>query len=251
MNLLALQKVDWLVSNFWGENKQDYLESMGIHYDASIGFLDFLKKLNASGDEETIVKIINMIFMDTAFRRCYDSGWNIFFVRVDVVADDLMKLLAQEGYKVEGFEIRLEEKEPREKVYGKGQVYDFYADIREITKNVRNEVAIMDAYPDEDLLVLYLEKIPVRVKVKILTNKPKGNFITVAQKFKAKPNADFEVRRSDDCHDRMFFVDSSCWVIGQSIKDAAKKPTYLVKIEAFDRFKKMFDDIWAKATILI
>lgn len=248
--MLVLQKVDWLVKNFWEDSTKDYIQSLGIYYNED-SFFDFLKRLNSNGDEATILTIINMIFMDTNFRRCYDTGWNINYIRVDVVADELMKLLVEEGFKVEGFEVQLAKKEPREKVYDKGQVYDFYTDIREITKNARVEVLVMDAYADEDLLVLYLDKIPLNVKIRILTNKPQGNFIQIAKKFKTKPKIDFEVRQSKDCHDRLFFVDDSCWVIGQSLKDAAKKPTYLVKIEAYVLFKKMFDDLWANASILI
>ena len=92
------------------------------------------------------------------------------------------------------------------------------------------------------MLDLYLEKIPIGLKIKILTNKPQDNFVTVAQKFKIKPKVDFEVRKNKDCHDRLFFVDNACWIIGQSIKDAGKKPTYLVKIVAYDLFRNIFDD---------
>lgn len=138
-----------------------------------------------------------------------------------------------------------------EKVYPKGHMYDFYKDIRDITKDVKNEVFVIDAYVDEELLNLYLEKIPLGVKIRILTNKPQGNFITVAKKFKVKPNVDFQVRKSKDCHDRLFFIDNECWVIGQSVKDAGKKPTYLVKIEGYDLFRKIFDDLWKNASILV
>ncbi len=138
-----------------------------------------------------------------------------------------------------------------EKVYPKGHIYDFYKDIRDITKEAKNEVFVIDAYVDEDLLNLYLEKIPIGVKIKILTKQPKGNFITVAQKFKIKPKVDFEVRRSNDCHDRLFFIDDKCWVMGQSVKDAGKKPTYLVKIEVYDLFRKVFDDLWKTASKLV
>jgi len=138
-----------------------------------------------------------------------------------------------------------------EKVYPKGHTYDYYNDIRDITKDAKSEVFVIDAYVDEELLNLYLEKIPIDVKIRILTNKPQGNFITVAQKFKTKPRVDFEVRRSNDCHDRLFFIDDKCWVMGQSIKDAGKKPTYLAKIEGYALFKKVFDDLWNTASKLV
>jgi len=66
-----------------------------------------------------------------------------------------------------------------------------------------------------------------------------------------KPDVDFEVRQSKDCHDRLFFIDNECWVMGQSVKDAGKKPTYLVKIEAYDLFREVFNDLWKNASALI
>ena len=139
----------------------------------------------------------------------------------------------------------------KEKVYPKGHIYDFYKDIRNITKDAKNEVFVIDAYVDEELLNLYLEKIPIGVKIRILTKEPKGNFVTVAQKFKIKPKVDFEVRRSNNCHDRLIFIDDKCWVMGQSIKDAGKKPTYLAKMEGYDSFRKVFDDLWKTASKLV
>jgi len=139
----------------------------------------------------------------------------------------------------------------REKVYEKGQVYDFYKDIKDITQLAKNEVFLVDAYPDEEVLDLYLEKVPTGIRIRILTNAPKGKFVTVAQKFKVKPGVNFEVRSSSDCHDRFFFIDGECWVMGQSLKDAAKKPTYLIKVESSALFKKVFDDLWSHSKILI
>jgi hypothetical protein len=141
--------------------------------------------------------------------------------------------------------------EKGEKVYEKGQVYDFYTDIREITQQAKNEVFLIDAYPDEDVLNLYIEKVPASIKIRILTNKPQANFLKVAQMFKAKPGVTFEVRDSKDCHDRLFFVDNYCWVMGQSLKDAGKKPTYLVKIESHQLFRKVFEDLWNQGRVLV
>lgn len=139
----------------------------------------------------------------------------------------------------------------KEKVYPKGHVYDFYKDIRQITKNAEREVFVIDAYVNEELLDLYLEKISSGVRIRILTNKPQGNFIAIARKFRMRPNIRFEVRRNEDCHDRLFIVDENCWVIGQSVKDAGKKPTYLMKIEGYNLFKNVFEDLWKEASVLV
>jgi hypothetical protein len=52
-------------------------------------------------------------------------------------------------------------------------------------------------------------------------------------------------------HDRVLFVDDRCWVIGQSIKDAArKKPTYLVEVTA-GQMRNIYDQLWANATKIV
>ncbi len=138
-----------------------------------------------------------------------------------------------------------------EKVYEKGYVFEVYKDIRELTARASQEVCVVDAYPDEEILDLYLGKISPGINIRLLTANPKGNFLTVARKFKAQPGTKFEMRQSADCHDRLFFVDNGCWVMGQSIKDAGKKPTYLIKVESSALFRKVFEDMWSQATVLV
>lgn len=121
----------------------------------------------------------------------------------------------------------------------------------EIVKQAKNEVIITDNWADEELINLYLEKIPENVKIKVLTKNPHGNFVMVAKKFKAKPNVIFEARTSTDWHDRWVFVDRECWVTGQSVKDAGTKPTYLVKLNGYDILKNCFDEAWKNASKLV
>lgn len=136
-------------------------------------------------------------------------------------------------------------------MYPKGHVYDFYRDIQKIIRKAKKEVFLIDSYADEEILDLYLAKMPKTVEIRILTKEPKGNFIKVATKFKMKPGIKFEVRKSNDCHDRLFFIDDQCWISGQSVKDAGKKPTYLVKIDASNIFKKVFDELWKNSVSLV
>ena len=142
-------------------------------------------------------------------------------------------------------------KEGIEKVYPKGCLYDFYRDMLELIKQAENEVIITDNYADEELINLYLEKIPESVKIRVLTKKPQGNFIAVAKKFKAKPSVSFEARASNDWHDRWVFIDNECWVTGQSVKYAGEKPTYLIKLGGYDILKNCFEEAWNKASQLV
>ena len=80
------------------------------------------------------------------------------------------------------------------------------------------------------------------------------NLKAAITKFVAQNAANIEARLSDVIHDRVLFVDDrSCWVLGQSIKDAAKtRPTYLAPLdhETVVLKKAVYEDIWLRATLL-
>ncbi|HYL65628.1 MAG TPA: hypothetical protein VEU72_00580 [Nitrosopumilaceae archaeon] len=139
-----------------------------------------------------------------------------------------------------------------EKVYKPGQIYDFYKDIHNITLSAKNEVFVIDAYAHEDVIELYLDKLSVGIKIMILTSKPQGNFINIAKKFKQKHGNNFKVKINDHCHDRLFFADKKCYVIGQSIEKAATdKPTYLCEIQNSGAFRSVFQNLYDTAKTLI
>jgi hypothetical protein len=63
-----------------------------------------------------------------------------------------------------------------------------------------------------------------------------------------------EMRSSPDVHDRVVFVDQRGWVIGQSIKDAArKKPTYLIELDepSLSANRDIHNKLWSVATVVI
>lgn len=137
-------------------------------------------------------------------------------------------------------------------IYAKGYAYDFYKNIRDILRNASKEVAISDSYVGEELITLYLDSLPGSVEIKILTsdqeNREKGKFFEIARKFALVPNRRLEVRVSSECHDRMIFVDNDAWVCGSAVKDAGKKPTYLIRIKNTRALRSVFDQMWVTAT---
>jgi hypothetical protein len=63
-----------------------------------------------------------------------------------------------------------------------------------------------------------------------------------------------ELRSSADVHDRAVFLDQRGWVIGQSIKDAArKKPTYMIELDEplLNAVRNIYNGIWAVAAVVI
>lgn len=114
------------------------------------------------------------------------------------------------------------------------------------------EMFIVDAYLDEQIFNLYVSKVPNHAMVRILTNKIGPHVETVARMY--VKNRALELRSSPDGHDQVVFLDQRGWVIGQSIKDAAKKkPTYLVELNEpmLTASRAAHEKIWAGATAVI
>lgn len=138
--------------------------------------------------------------------------------------------------------------QPSEIIYEKGQAYDFYIDVKAMIQRAVKEVFIIDSYANEDLFDVYVQKLPSDVSIKILTSpNASTTFHIIVKKFAIQNQGRFEARESKDCHDRAIFVDSGAWVFGQSLKDAGKKPTYLIKIKNIKSLRKIFDDVWNSA----
>ena len=90
------------------------------------------------------------------------------------------------------------------------------------------------------------------MRVRILSNKIGANVETVARMY-AK-NRRLELRSSANLHDRAVFLDLRGWVVGQSIKDAAKKkPTYMIELDepCLTASRDAYGRIWSAATVVI
>lgn len=137
-------------------------------------------------------------------------------------------------------------------VYEPGEEYAFYRDLSSLIVTTTQDIFIVDAYLDEQVFNLYVDKVPGRAAVRILSNKISANVETVAKMYaKSRP---LELRSSADLHDRVIFLDQRGWVVGQSIKDAArKKPTYLIELNEplLDAARDLHNRIWAAATVVI
>jgi hypothetical protein len=143
---------------------------------------------------------------------------------------------------------------PEEEVQGayeSGEEYAFCRDLRTLMQLAQTETLVIDPYMDPNLFDVYVDALPLSVGIQVLTSTPKANVQILAQKFASgRPN--FELRTaSKDLHDRVVFVDDRCWVIGQSIKDAARqKPTYIVE-HSEELMRKLYQPIWDDAASLV
>jgi hypothetical protein len=134
--------------------------------------------------------------------------------------------------------------------YETGDEYQFYRDLKTIVGFAAKDLFIIDSYLDTQLFDVYVENINPAVNIRVLTSQVSAPLRVVAEKFALRGN--FELRLSKEAHDRVAFADDRCWVIGQSIKDAAKKkPTYIVEHSGATSMQGIYEAIWSSAAIVV
>jgi hypothetical protein len=131
-------------------------------------------------------------------------------------------------------------------LYEANDPFAFYNDLRDILDRAVRGIFVVDAYLDKSVFELYLGGVQKSIQLRALCNNPSQTTVVVAKLF-ANSHPNFELRIAS-LHDRVVFVDDRCWVVGQSLKDAAvKKPTYMVEVFA-DGMRTHYEPIWAAAT---
>jgi hypothetical protein len=138
-----------------------------------------------------------------------------------------------------------------DQVFGPGAVYDFFKALGAVLSSSKSSLLIIDPYMDVGIFDEYLSRATPGVEIRLLVGKASADLKSASGKFKAQHSANMELRSSTQLHDRLIFVDRDvCWVLGQSIKDAAvKKATYLAPLSADVSQVKLahYEDVWQKA----
>lgn len=147
-------------------------------------------------------------------------------------------------------ELEMDGHEDIGKVYDAKQQYDFLRDLSEVIQGAEEELIIVDPYFDGQSFDTYISPLPRDVKVKILCSKNASDVVGRLIAYKDQNACDIEIRKSRDLHDRLIIIDQSdCWVVGGSIKDAGKKPTYLLPLQPGISPSKIniYNDLWGKS----
>ena len=138
--------------------------------------------------------------------------------------------------------------------FGTGDVYDFFRALNKVIASAEHSIFIIDPYLDSSVFDHYLKSRQEKVFVRLLLNKHSDDLKTPAEKYTKQYGEILEIRKSKSLHDRVIFIDNFvCWLVGQSIKDAAKaKPTYLVQLPPDTVSSKLenYEQIWKAAKIL-
>jgi len=138
--------------------------------------------------------------------------------------------------------------------FGAGDVYDFFNALNKVIATAEKSIFIVDPYLDDSVFEHYLTSRQDGVTVKLLTHNNESSLIPAKDKYISQYGDILEIRKSKKIHDRVIFIDGYvCWLIGQSIKDAAKaKPTYLVQSppDIVPAKLESYNQIWDASTAL-
>jgi hypothetical protein len=141
--------------------------------------------------------------------------------------------------------------QPAGQAFGPGAAYDFFLALRALVAASDKSLLVVDPYMDAETFDGYLSALPSGRSVRLLLSKFTDDVRVAAAKFSTQQGGSVEIRKSNDIHDRVVFVDGSqCWVLGASIKDAAlKKPTYLAPLSAEIAAEKLkiYETVWNAA----
>jgi hypothetical protein len=135
--------------------------------------------------------------------------------------------------------------------FGADDVYDFFKALNGVIASAESEIFIIDPYLDQSVFDHYLISRHSNVKVRLLSKNNGATLVISAQKYNDQHGNILEMRISSKIHDRLIFVDRYvCWLVGQSVKDAARaKPTYLVPAppDVVPEKLKNYEQIWVEA----
>lgn len=137
--------------------------------------------------------------------------------------------------------------------FGPGAVYDFFKALNELVASAAKSLWVVDPFIESSVFDAYLSSVPAGVPIRVLAKKWSPSLKEAVAKFSAQRGNPIEARASSVFHDRIIFVDGAdCWVLGQSIKDAAKSmPTYLAPLSPDVAADKLaaYEEIWSKAIL--
>lgn len=113
-----------------------------------------------------------------------------------------------------------------------GSQHDAYTEIRDLVSQAAREAVIVDTYVDGTLWTL-LTNAGSGVRIRVLTQNMKPDFLLEAKKFSAQNGKAVEVRQTKTYHDRFIVLDGKRVIhLGASIKDLGNKASMISPISS-------------------
>jgi hypothetical protein len=145
-------------------------------------------------------------------------------------------------------DLQLDTPSKPDQAFGPGAVYDFFKALKDLLSTATKTVMVVDPYLDDQVFDTYVSGINLSVNVNLLTTKVGEQFRPALDRYRSQHAQEIQVRKTKAIHDRVVMIDgNSCWVLGQSINNAAKtKPTYIAPVSSDTAAEKIrtYQEIW-------
>lgn len=187
---------------------------------------------------------LGIAYSDTYYQRAQVHGWveSVGAGRFTVTEHGITHLeaIASPGLATPSHKM------PVLTIFTSGNAHTFDKFLRTQLVNAVSEVRIADSYVDETIFDNLLDQIPDTVIVYLLYGNARGNFDARVKRYKIQYKQ-FTAKHNEKLHDRFLVIDDTAYIIGPSLKDAARKsPALVVGLGSSDssKLKKFFDVLW-------
>ncbi len=147
--------------------------------------------------------------------------------------------------------LELHQNEEIGKIYDAGQEFQFARDVLGIVVSAEVAIFVIDPYFDAATFSMLFSAAHLP-PIRILMDKGAEGVKEVARRFEAEFAGAVEIRRSKSIHDRVIFIDDKqCWIVGSSVKDGGRKPTYLMPLQhtlVSDK-RRIYEDVWQGSSL--
>ena len=136
----------------------------------------------------------------------------------------------------------------RLEIFSIGKTHNVDKFLRTVFSDAKQDVMIADAYVDDTIFDNLLDKIPETANVSLLYGNAQGAFSARVKRFRRQYSG-FNARTHPSLHDRFLIIDNIGYIIGSSLKDAARKsPATVVRLSPADTKKlcALFNGLWSQ-----
>lgn len=147
-------------------------------------------------------------------------------------------------------DLRLTTVGPLSVVVGRGEVFDYFDELRKVIAASRSEIFFVDPYLDAEFASRYLPQVPSGVEVRLLGRHGMQTLLPAVALARTQMNLKIQIKSCATFHDRYLFIDGAQgYQSGASFKDGARNsPTTLTQItDAFQEVKSMYEGLWFAA----
>ena len=196
--------------------------------------------------KEWLRVVLRIDYSSTYYRRAQSEGWvNPTTLGQFNITDSGLRHL--ESIAVKNISAPRAGMNPGLRIFTVGMTHTFDKFLRQLLAKSTQAVKIVDSYVDETIFDNLFDQIPNNVGVQLIYGNAKGNFDARAKRFKVQ-YVNFLTKNDVTVHDRFLLIDGIGYILGPSLKDAARKSSVLLMELGVVDSKKLetfFDNLWS------